>query len=307
MDTTLPTPTTARPRRAALVGAVLAATAALGVLGTAGPAAATDEFPAAPTATAEFACDTGPVVTLHLGNQQGLSAAHFDVLQTGKAPDGFDVATGSSSIVWIYGAPEDGLTTVSITGPNGFSYTNSWTVDCYDTDGAIVLSCDGDQPVITADLAQVGAGPDWVDLFGLSEGIVQGKAEGPSTTLTGTVPDGVPFHVYVHSQYDDEQVTSLDGTPHCTPDPTTTTTSTTPAPTTTSTTPTTTSTTAPPAVPAVTEPPRALADQVTPVPTPAVAPQELARTGATTLPLALTGLTLVAVGIALRRYALRRA
>jgi len=290
-------------RRRAGFGAVLAAAATLSALGIAGPADATDEFPSAPTATAEFECNPGPFVTLHLGNLQGLSPAHFDVSQTGKADDAYDVGTGSSTLVARFGAPEDETTTITVTGPNQFSYTASWPVNCYDTDGVITLTCEGEQPVITADVEQVGPDADYVDLLGVEGGTVSSKAEGPSTVLTGTVADGVAFSVSVQSQFDQETVATLEGTPHCTPDPTTTTTSTTAMP------GATTSTSAvAPSGPSTTEPVPVLQQQATPPPAgPVVASGELARTGSATLPLTLTGLTLLGLGIALRRFSLRRA
>lgn len=301
MDTTKPAPTATR-RSLALRGALFTAVAAAAVLGSGGTASATDEFPAAPTASATIACNPGPIITLHLGNLQGLSSAHFVVARTGQPDDAYDVDAFGSVLSYLYGAAEDADTTLTVTGPDGFSYSETWPVDCFDTDGTIVLTCEGEQPVITAALEQVGAGWDYVDLNGVEGGTVQAKAEGPSTVLTGTVPDGVPFSVDVVSHYDQETVATLTGTPDCTPDPTTTTTT---EVTTTTVTPTT-STTPPTAIP-TTEPTRVLPQQAAPAPAPTVSSGELARTGTATLPLTVTGLTLVGLGIALRRYALRRA
>ncbi|QXC60750.1 LPXTG cell wall anchor domain-containing protein [Aquihabitans sp. G128] len=305
---TEPTPTPVRRRaRRPLLGALVGLAAATAVLfAAAAPASATNEFPAKPTASATFSCDTGgPVVTLHLGNVGGLSSAHFDVDQTSKTTDHYDVAAGSSTLVLRFGAPEDADTVLSVTGTDGFAYTVTFEVDCFHTLATLVQTCDGDQPVITATVTQDGPAASFTAFY-VNGTIVDSSTITDTGTYTAEVPDGEAFIASVFASADNAQIALLQGTPDCAPAPTTTTsttTSTTIPPS--STTSTTTSTTVAPAAPAPTDPPQVVAQQVV-RPAPVVTPTVLPRTGSSTLPLTLLGVTLVGLGAFARRFAKAR-
>ncbi len=294
-----------RARRLAPAAAGLGL-ALVGVLATAAPASATDEFPSKPTAVATLACDAdvdGPVITLVLGNVGGLSSAPFDVDQTDLATVGFDVAQGSTTTVALMDMlPENQASTVTVTGDDGFTYTETFAVDCTDFTGGVVLNCDGEQPVITATATAIGQLGDEVFLYG-SEWVDLGDAHlepGESTTFTVPVPDDVAFDITLVSDADGT-LADLAGTPHCQlPTPSTTSTTIEPEPT------TSTTEAVIPADTTTTEPtqvlPQQLDDPGNPYGTPPVASTTLPRTGSSTWPLTGVGTVLLAVGTALRLF-----
>ncbi|MCU1369802.1 MAG: hypothetical protein JWO77_996 [Ilumatobacteraceae bacterium] len=283
------------PSRHRLAG-VLAALALSGLALVAGatPASATDEFPAQPTASATIGCnDGGSMLTIQLGNVAGLSSAQFAIGVTGLADDTVDLPAGATTTIQHFGLPENSDVTVSISADPGLAYTEEFSVNCFDFVGGITLTCDGDQPVITAEATAIGTYGDNLSLHVNGAIVSSGDlAAGSSTTFTAPVPDEVPFTSELVSVHDGT-ITDLSGTPHCAPAPTTTTTSS-----------TTSTTVAAPVVP--TDPPSVLPAQL-PQPAPYVAPTELARTGSSTAPLALLGATLLGLGITFRRIAARRA
>ncbi|QXC60749.1 LPXTG cell wall anchor domain-containing protein [Aquihabitans sp. G128] len=290
--TTLPQPArrrTARPLVATLAGL---AVSGLALVATAGPASATNEFPAAPTATAAIGCDDGAaVVTIELGNTAGLGSAHFDITQTGFDDLAYDVAAGGTQEVKTYGVPENSDVAVSVTGTDDFSYETTLHANCFDFVGGITLTCDGEQPVLTGVVSAIGTYGDNLD-FTVSGEIVDGVelAAGADHTFTAEVPDGVAFTSTIVSIHDGT-ITDLSGTPDCTPEPTT-------------------STTVVPTTPAPTDPPQVISEQATPPAPPAVAPSvaptELPRTGSNNVPLAVLGATLIGVGAFVRRFAFSR-
>ena len=282
-----------RPSRFRLGGALAALFVAGLSLATATPASATNEFPAKPTAAVTIGCgDGGAFLTMNLGNAAGLSSAHFDINVTGQAGDSVDVAPGNSSTILRFGLVENTDVTVSISADPGLAYTKDFSVNCFDFVGGITLTCNGAQPVITAEVTAIGALGDNLSLH-VNGAITTSSdvAAGSSKTFTADVPDGVPFTSELISLHDGT-ITDLSGTPNCAPAPTTTTTPTTTSTSTTS----TTSTVVAPVVPV--DPPAVLPAQVQPVTY--VAPTELARTGSSTAPLAVLGATLLGLGIALR-------
>ncbi|CAN5547568.1 hypothetical protein BH10ACT1_BH10ACT1_38500 [soil metagenome] len=284
---TTPLPTRRRPGRS--IAGVLAAltVSGLALVATAAPASATNEFPAAPTASATMGCsDGGAFMTVQFGNTAGLSAAHFDISITDQADDTFDVAAGSSGTSVRFGFVENSDVTVSITADPGFTYTEDFPVNCFDFVGGITLTCEGLQPVLTAEASAIGTYGDNLSLHVNGSIATSGDlAAGASTTFTAEVPDEVPFTSELTALHDGT-ITDLSGTPHCAPEPTTTSTTT--------------------VVPTPTDPPQVIGQQVD-VPAPHVAPTELPRTGSSTLPLIAVGSTFVGLGIAARRFAARRA
>jgi len=284
-----------RPSRFRLGGALAAlAVTGLALATTATPASATNEFPAKPTAQAAISCgDGGAVLIMNLGNVGGLSTAHFAISVTGQADDTIDVAPGSSSTIQRFGLVENSDVTVAISADPALAYTATFPVNCFDFVGGIALTCDGAQPILTAEVTTIGPLGDNLSFH--VNGVIAASADvapGSSKTFTAAVPDGVPFTSELTSLHDGT-ITDLSGTPNCAPEPTTTTTTT---PTTTSTSTTTTSTVVAPAVPI--DPPAVLPQSVQPVSY--VAATELPRTGSSTAPLALLGATLLGLGIALR-------
>ena len=291
------TPSRRRPGRS-LAGAFAAlAMTGLALVSNAVPASATDEFPAKPTAEVTIGCNDGAFLTIELGNVAGLSAAHFTIDVTDQADDTYDVAAGASSTILRYGLVENTDVTVSITADPNFTYTEDFSVNCFDFLGGIALTCDGTQPVLTAEASAIGTYGDNLSLKVNGSIATSGDlAAGSSMTLAAQVPDEVPFTSELVSLHDGT-ITDLSGTPHCAPAPTTTST-TTPA--------TSTTSTVVPAPPTPADPPQVLPQQVQPA-APHVAPTELARTGSNIAALAVLGTTLLGLGIALRRFATRRA
>jgi len=288
--TSLPHRPTRRSGRS-LAGVLAAlAVSGLALVATAAPASATDEFPSKPTASATIGCDDGTsFITLQLGNEDGLDSAHFDVSITGIADAGYDVATGTTSQVLQYGIAENSDVTVAITADDGFTFTKALHADCWSFVGGIVQTCDGTQPVLTANVDAIGTYGDSVDLHVNGTTVDSADlATGDSTSFTAQVPDGVPFTAELVSVHDGT-ITDLSGTPHCVQ-------------------PTTTTSTVVPTTPAPTVPTQVVPQQVNaPVaPAPYVAPTELPRTGSSTVPLTVLGVTLVGLGIAARRFAATR-
>ncbi|CAN5657485.1 hypothetical protein BH10ACT1_BH10ACT1_27060 [soil metagenome] len=282
-----------------LLGLLVFAGAALAVGAT--PASATDEFPSEPTAVATLACVEaepvgGPVLTLELGNTGGLSSAHFAVARTDVPDLAYDVAAGATTIVTYQDLlPENYVRTITGTADHGFSYTETFTIDCTAFVGELALACDGLQPSVTGTATAIGELGDEIflddDAFNTLD--TRHLAAGETGTVSAQVPNDVPFTVDLDSDSDGTLAT-LTATPHCElhPVPTTTTVPE-PAPSSTTTSTTVAATGAP-------TPPATRALQVD-RPLPATVPTELPRTGSNSLPLALAGMTLVGLGALLHR------
>jgi len=273
------------PKLAPLV--VAFALALFVVLVAARPASATNEFPTNAGASIYFNCDgLGPYVAVTVTNVDGLDTAEFTIALTGRADEHVVVAPNQHVDTETIRLTEGQGYTATITETDGFSKVESIDAfDCYGATGTITLTCDGDQPLLTATYQQTKTALSTVTLD--RDGTTQTSDEAEHT-FTSPVAEDAAFDATL-STPEDGPFAHLAGTADCVHAVTTTT------------------TTVPATVPPTTEPPVVIAQVAAPAaPTPA-APTELPRTGSNDALLAALGTALVGSGVGLRRLAHRSA
>ncbi|CAN5521320.1 hypothetical protein BH10ACT1_BH10ACT1_06850 [soil metagenome] len=318
---------------AVLAAAALGALAFGGLISSSAPAGAVSQ---GPTLSLGFQCasNVGGESWISIGNVGGSGPVDFAIVRTGHAPEVRTLGIDSTDTIYTP-IPENSTFSVSVTATGGLSSSDTWKdVDCYTYVGAITLSCDGDQPVLTGAADRNGGISTYVTF---DDGTATQSEDGNIPFFTSHVAEDQPFSASMATDQDGVFAT-LEGTPDCvTAVPVTTTTmpstTTTMPPTTTSTTvpDTTTSTTQPdpttttsttlagttptvpgdptdPSVPSVPTDPSSVAGAGTdagPVAvsaTPAPAGTVLPRTGSDVEALAVLGFALLGIGCSILRY-----
>jgi hypothetical protein len=223
----------------AKIGALAAMTAlAGGLLLTAMPAAhATNEFPPNLSATATASCTGTPHFDVHLANTGGLSSASFTITITGAGPpQTVDIHDQDVIVNGTFGVSP--LTTngehfdLTITSLGMETVTASSDFTCEQPDPTITQGCSVDGPEVVFHLANNGPIPVPFVIALNGDTFKQDDVTQADGTIDVTYPveEGVAFSAQVLDGRDDSVLATLDGTPDCTPAPTTTTTA---APTTT--------------------------------------------------------------------------
>lgn len=203
-----------------------------GLLLTAMPAAhATNEFPPNPTATASASCSVTPHFDVHLANTGGLSAASFTITITGEGPPQtvflhtqVVVPNGTFDVSYLEASGEH--FDLSISSSLMTTVTASSDFNCEQPDPTITQDCSVDGPEVVFHLANNGPIPVPFVIALNGDTFKQDDVTQADGTVDVVYPvdEGVPFAALVLDGRDDTVLASLDGTPDCTPAPTTTTT-----------------------------------------------------------------------------------